>query len=183
MEGNDLPDDSVPDVRGLVRKKLLGTVSDLHKLGIADTLQARIIACLIVGRRTVAELVEEIYGCRNADTGYMSAYSKTRRGIRELESRGYVATRLLGKDKPYRLTHYALGKLSGLGEHGDRERLVSRKDLAVYIASVILLTAAVSILLGVVEPPETYLVWFYALFFTFLGISLTRLAETISRVM
>jgi len=183
MEGGDSPGEVLFDLHDVVRKRVLRTVDDLHRLGISDVLQARILACLFDGRRTVAELVEELYGCRNPDPGYMSAYSKTRRGIRELESKGYVATRMLGRDKPYRLTSYAISRLSGLASEDMSIRLVPWKDIAIHTVSLILLFFAIGILIGSFELIDPYLVSFYAAFFTMTGVSVTRLVETVSRVM
>ncbi len=164
--------DHLSELKDLTRRRVFRAVKDLKQLDVSDVLQAEIIGQLLRGRRAVAELVEEIYGERKGGTGFMSAYSRTRRSIRELESRGYVATRLLGKDKPYRLTKYAISRLADFETPVNKARLVPRKDICLYILTTILASLALIVVSGYLDLQGLPLASFYATFFVFVELVL-----------
>jgi hypothetical protein len=174
--------DHFSELKDLTRKKVFRAVEDLKQLDVSDLLQAEIIGKLLTGRRTVAELVEEIYGQRKGGTGFMSAYSKTRRSIRELESKGYVTTTIFGKNKPYRLTKYAISRLSDFETPAHKASLVPRKDLFLYILTSVLAALALAVVYENIGLEGLSLASFYAIFFILVGISITRLLETITKV-
>lgn len=177
-------DIDLEDVKRGIRERVSKAVQDLEHLDLSDVLQAQVIAHLLVGRRTVAELVEEIYGQRKGNEGFMTSYSRVRRCVRQLESMGYVGTRIFGRDKPYRLTKYAVGRLADFDVPAGSATLIPGRDLALHGLTAVLAAVAIYFFLG--EVPETgslALSIFYGTFFVLVGASSTRLLETISRVM
>ena len=76
-------------------------------------LQAAITQELLSGRRTVAELTEAILLTKPGDAEYHTQYSRIRREIRQMESRGFVVSRKpFGRDKPFMLTQLAIARLT-----------------------------------------------------------------------
>jgi len=175
-------EDHFASLRQETRKKVFRAIEDLKQLGISDLLQAEIIGRLITGRRTVAELVEEIYCLRKNDKDFMSTYSRTRRSIRELESRGFVTTRLLGKDKPYRLTQYAITRLADFETPAGKAYLMPRRDILIHIATATLACLCLLVVLDYLSVEGWPLASIYSVFFVLVGISITRLSETIAKV-
>ncbi len=170
-------------LRQETRKRVLRAIDDLDQLGLNDVLEARILALLLDSRRTVAELVQEIWGQAKGDPGYMTAYTRTRRGVQELESKGYVTTRLFGSEKPYRLTRYAIGRIAGFaGSPRKRDKLVPRKDVALYGATGMLSLLAILVGLGHMSIPNLGLAVLYPSLYVLVGFSLARLLQTISKV-
>jgi hypothetical protein len=111
-------------------------VSKLKGLDMGDELSVEILGQLVQGRKTTTEITESIYGLSYSDEGWKSSYSKVNRQIRRLESKGLVSRRLLGKDKPYRLTRLAVTSCYlaaqeawGDGRYGETKRVKNILDL------------------------------------------------------
>ena len=110
-----------------------------------NLLQIEIVEELLSGRRTVAELVEAIYSVSRGGEGFATHYSRVRREIRQLESKGFVVPRkLFGRDKPYGLTQLAVSKLTRIEgvEPGQNQHAVPRIDYLAYTGAILLWIAA-----------------------------------------
>ena len=86
---------------------------------LRDLVQVGIVRKLLPGSRISSELVEAVYDVRRGDEGFQTYYTKIRRAIADLESRGFVSRRLFGRDRPFRLTQ--------LGSRGSQEPNPSRQ--------------------------------------------------------
>jgi len=171
-----------PDLRDEVRGRVSRATKDLSQLGLQDILQGEVISHLLRARMTAAELTAEIYGQTREMPGFMGAYSRTRRALRELESKGYVVTRLLGRDKPYRLTAHAISRLAEFETLSAKHRLVTRKDIVLYASTLALAGLAILAELGYFAIEGFPFALFYAVFFMLVGASGTRFIQTIWRV-
>jgi hypothetical protein len=144
-------------------------------------LEVEIISRLIQGRRTRNELVEEIFDVRKEGQDYVASYTKVRRGLEDLESRGYVTTPLFAKEKPYRITSYAMQKVASVSPDIRQPRLVERIDPLIYSACLIA-GFATYYLAGNVDDPARIMAVLPASFFILLGFSLARIWGTLRKV-
>ena len=175
---------NLAEVRRATKERVLHAIGELGQLDVQDLTQARIIAALLTGQRTVTELVEEIYGQRRGDEGYMGAYSKVRRAVMILASHGYVSTKLFGKDRPYRLTKYAVSNLADINNSAGKIRVFPRVDLFIHGVTVVMGLLALSLAIERISLGSgPAFAIFYAAFFTLLGASIVRLLESVSKVM
>jgi hypothetical protein len=157
-------------------------VSRLRGTDVGDDLQVEILSQLVEGRKTMAELVERIYGLQRDDQGFSSSYTKVRRATKRLESKGLLATKLFGKEKPYRLTDLAIINLARIGGEKEQIALVSRSDLALYIATAALAVPIASLGSSWLQVSDPGVAAFFACFFYLLGASTSRIAQTLRKV-
>jgi hypothetical protein len=75
-------------------------ISNLKGLDIGDELGVEILSQLVKGRRTSSEITTFVYGQKRGDDGFESSYSRVRREIRKLESKGLISRNLFGRDRP-----------------------------------------------------------------------------------
>ena len=170
--------DDIEDLQDRVRSG----ISRLRGLEIGDEMAIEILANLIEGRKTVAEVVERIYGLGSHDEGYFSAYSRTRREIRRLESKGLVSRRVFGRDKPYRLTDLATINLARIGGEGRQMSVLSSKDLSIYLSTVGFSLPLALIAMQRVQFSEPVVVGIFGIFCFLFGVSLTLMVQSIRRV-
>ena len=148
-----------------------------------NMLQTAITQELLSGRRTVAELTEAIFLIKPGDAEYNTQYSRIRREIRLMESRGFVVSRKpFGRDKPYSPTQLAIARLTRIeGVRSSSWEVFPRRDKVVYGAVI----ALGVILLWMTAGGAEYGVGFLALAFAFFfmgGIAFCRFIEAIGRV-
>jgi hypothetical protein len=165
-----------------LQDKIRSGISRLKGLDIGDETAIEILANLIGGRKTVAEIVERIYGLGSKDEGYFSAYTRVNRVIRRLESKGLVSRRVFGRDKPYRLTDLAIINLARIGGGAKQVSALPMRDIATYLATV-----AASLPLAVIafqwaQFSEPVIIAMFGLFCFLFGVSFTRVLEGIRRV-
>lgn len=157
----------------------------LTDLGFGSELQREILRRLIEGRRTITEVVELIYHTSRNDASFHADFMKVSRAMRRLEQRGFVATNLFGRDKPYRLTTHALETLYYLGQSGEvRQRLVQKGDTAVYVSTLLAGAATLAFIWNSPKLPEP--VWVFlpsGLFLILVGVSLCRMASMMRRIL
>ena len=160
-------------------KMLASFAKDLKGIDVETLLEAQILGHLLAGGRTIPELMEIIYGVRYEDSEYASVYMKVRRSLQNLSSKGYVSRPLFGKNRTYRLTDFAIAKLTDIGgrTRGRRVALIPKGDLALYAATTIL--GAISLVLGVDVALEA---WAYIGFAFLLGVSVASAVRTIGKV-
>jgi hypothetical protein len=114
--------DNIENLKGRVKDGM----TKLKGLEIGDELAVEVLAQLVDGKKTVAEIVETVYGLRNSDQGYLPIYARVWRQVRQLESRGLVSTRVFGRDKPYRLTQLAIINLAKIGGEEQQVPVIPR---------------------------------------------------------
>ena len=166
-----------------LQRRVRDGVSKLKGLDIGDELSVEILGQLVQGRKTATEITESIYGLSRSDKGWKSSYSKVTRQIRRLESKGLVSRRLFGKDRPFRLTQHAVINLAKIGGGEQQLPILPRIDIPFYLAMIvtgILVGLSVFDLLKIPELTSSSLLGFFCVFF---GISITRFAQTLRRVL
>jgi hypothetical protein len=169
------------DAKHRIRKSL----SHLQSLEIDSLLQAEIIVELIDGPRSSAELVEHVLHAGKEDARqYEACYARVRRAVKNLGARGYVATSILRRDAPHRLTRYAIARLADIGGGGhEREKLVTPVDYGLASGSVAAGLLGLVIHLGQIELGDLLTGSIFAAFFFASGAALSRLASTLRKVM
>ena len=161
----------------LLRERVLSSVRKLRHIELT-MLQIEIIDQLMDGRRTATELVDQIFQTKPGNPDFQARYAAIRREIKNLESRGYVSTTLFGRDRPYRLTGHATAVLSSILPEQRKPRILGKWDLAALVT-----TAATAILLLTSRHCEEQVVFLlFALFFVFLGVSISSFAHTLRKV-
>ena len=173
--------DNIENVEKL-RHKVRNGVSKLKGLDIGDELAVEIMAQLVEGRRTVSEVVERTYGLCVSDEGFHSSYNRVSREIRRLESKGLVSRKLLGRDKPYRLTQLAIANLARIGGEEQQLPLVTKTDLATYLATVALSVPHFLRAMQWIELAELPTIGLLVGFSFCLGFSCARLLQTLRKV-
>jgi hypothetical protein len=166
-----------------LRSRLDRSIRELAKSEFT-LVQVEILEELMSGRRTVEELVEAIYSVRRGETGHSTQYSRIRREVRQLESRGFVSRkRLLGRNKPYGLTTLAVAKLANIEDvqSWGPLRVVPAIDWGVY-AGVLAMGIFGLAIHGTAVAHSTFTA--VVLSFAFgSGIAFTRFVQTLRRVM
>ncbi len=147
-------------------------------------LQAGIVRELLSGSRTSSELVEAIYGVSRGQEGFQSHYTRIRREIGDLESRGYVSRQLFGRDKPYRLTQLAVARLTRIGNTRNtwEAAVLPSRDLVIYSSTAILTTASFLASSSRLDlaPGVSFSLIVASAFAA--GVAFTRFAQTLRRV-
>jgi hypothetical protein len=157
-------------------------ISKLRGLDIGDELAVEILGQLVEGRRTITEIVDHIYGVTTSDEGFYSSYSRVRREIRKLESKGLVSGKLFGKEKPYRLTELAVINLARIGGEAKQLGVLPRTDITLYTATGLSALPVLFLARGLLalSNPETATA--FGCFCVLLGLSLGRFLGTLRRV-
>jgi hypothetical protein len=154
----------------------------LRHLDLAP-LEAEILNHLIEGRKTAVELVDGIFAQRRGDPGYHASYLKLLRSLRRLERSGLASTRLLGRDKPYRVTRHGIAVLASIAPDTDPPRILGPHE-----ATALLLTMVCGITLWIcvrgspVGLGSGLVLSVYALFFSLLGYSISLLVRMVRSV-
>jgi len=167
-----------------VESKIARSMKTLMEGELKDIAQAGIVRELLSGSRTSSELVESLYGLKRGDEGFQSYYTKIRREIADLESRGFVSRRLFGRERPYRLTQLAVVKLTRMADLAPTwsTRLITRIDLIAYLAALSLAGTCALVSTHGIDLPASR--WFALLLTsTFLtGIAFTRFVQMLKKV-
>lgn len=176
--------DNIENIENIekLQQKVRDGVSRLKGLDIGDELAVEIMAQLVEGRRTVSEMVERTYGLRVSDEGFSSSYNRVSREIRRLESKGLVSRKLLGRDKPYRLTQLAIANLARIGGGEQQLSLVTKTDIATYLVTVSLSVPHFLRIMEWIELAELQTIALLIVFCFCLGFSCSRLLQTLRRV-
>ena len=156
------------------------SVGSLRHLELS-ILEVEIMSRLMQGRRTRNELVEEIFQVRKGEPDYVASYTKVRRGLEDLESKGFVSTPLFAKEKPYKITSYAMQRVASVSPDVKPPRLVEWVDPVIYAACLLAGLGAYYIAGSVADPPRIMAV-VPASFFVLLGFSLARIWGTLRKV-
>lgn len=165
------------------RRRVVVDARSLRKLQLS-VLETEILDGLINGRKNAVELVEHIYGMKWDDPGHNAVYLKVCRGLRALERRGLVSTRLFGRDKPYRITPHGLGVLANIFPDADVPKVVSFPELAVILATTVSGLITLLDARGIVDisnwVPSLFI---FGLFCSLFGYSVSVLTRVLRRVM
>lgn len=166
-------------VRALL-SQVLANARDMKRMRITSVVDIEILTCLVEGRRTVGELAEQIYGARRTDPGYHTYYMKVRRAVKDLQRRGYVATRLFGKEKPYKLTPFVVARM--MGADGRSVGVVPLLDGLIYVLTICLGLANVAFAGFSPFLSRPYMIMVYTVFVFLTGYSLSRLTIAFRKV-
>jgi len=165
------------------RGKLREVASKALVAEISDPLELAILENLVGGAHSTAELVEEIYGSKRDEPGYMTNYTRARRALDRLSSRGYVSRRLFGSVKDYRLTQYGFERLARLASGVQKPQVLPAKDMVLHFLT---LSVAVPLLLsasGRIAVSDSSLILLDSLFFFMLGLSVSRIVRGLGMVL
>ncbi len=162
-----------------IESRLRSSAKSLDKLGLASVIEANIVAELLEGRKTVAELVEGLYQVPRDNPHYSAYYDKARRAAGSLESKGYVARRLFGRDKPYKLTRLGWGRILAASLDAKPPRTIPGVDAILYLTTLTLGGLCWLLSAGTNLSPGTgsYLALFSA-FLIAAGMSIVKFLET-----
>ena len=149
------------------------------------------LSCLVGRERTASELTEETYGVTRHSPSYHTYYMKVSRTVKTLQRRGYIATRIFGRDKPYRLTPYAAARImdsvaqAGKTEKtGKTEEVLPSRDILAYVSATCLALANIAFVATASSPwlstPPTILT--YSAFLVLSGYCLARLSIAVEKV-
>ncbi len=147
-----------------------------------ESLQVGVIKGLVDGPRSVAELVEEIYGVVKGEPSYMTSYTRTRRALAKLSARGMVSRKVFGSTKPYRLTRHARESLASYATGSDPPSLFPRIDRVVHASAITVAIALTLSLSGRIQVGQPLLSVLQSMFFFTLGLSTARVAQGLRRV-
>jgi len=160
--------------------RLLRSVGNLRHLELS-MLEVEILSHLMDGSSTRSELVEEIFQQQKGGPDYVASYTKIRRGLEDLEGKGFVTTPVFGKEKPYRITSYGMQKVVSVSPDIGQPCLVERVDPVIYGACLIA-GFATYYAAGNISEPAKILAVLPASFFVLLGFSLARIWGTLRKV-
>lgn len=167
-----------------IESQIAGPMKKLMEGELKDLTQAGIVRELLSGNRTSSELVEAICDVKRGDEGFQSYYTRVRREIADLESRGFVSRRLFGRERPYRLTQLAVARLTRMGNLAPTwgTCLIPKVDLLVYLVALCLAGICALVSTHIVDLPAG--LWFLLLLSSaFLGgIAFTRFLEMVRKV-
>jgi hypothetical protein len=149
---------------------------------LKDPLEFSIIERLIEGPRTAAELVEEIFSITRDGPGYMTSYTRVRRSLGGLSSRGYVSRKIFGTSKPFRLTHYAIGRLTSFAAGDEPPQVLPNIDRIIHLITLLLLAVVLLSASGRLAIEGMWINILNSLCYFSLGISATRIAQGFWRV-
>ncbi len=174
--------DNIEQVDQLQRRVREG-VSRLKGIEIGDELSIEVLAQPIENRKSQSEIVEGVYGLSRPDEGFKSCYTRIGRELRRLESKGLVSRKLFGRDKPYRLTQHAVINLAKIGGEEQQVPIVPAIDIPFYLA---MMTSGILVglsVIGLIDIPELSSIGLFGFFCVLFGISITRFAQTLRRVL
>jgi hypothetical protein len=107
----------------------------LSHLGLSP-LQAEVLRELVSGDRTIAEITDSVFGSRYTDKHFERYRNRVRRAVKGLEREGVISKkRLLGRDKPYGLTHHGLARITSISPGTKNPKIYCKKDLVLFSAS------------------------------------------------
>ena len=122
--------------------QLSRTVRKLAHLSLSPV-QTEVLKELMNGNRTMAELTLVIFNSRYTDERFEAYHSRTKRAVKSLEKQGLVAKRrLLGRDKPYGLTHHGMARIVSIIPDLKEPAVIQRLDLVLFPATCLIGIAA-----------------------------------------
>jgi hypothetical protein len=165
-----------------LQERVLADIRKFRELHLT-ILEAEIMDHLIDGQKNAVELVEHIYGLQPNDTGYNAGRLKVRRALTSLEKKGFISTRMFGRDKPYRITQHGMSILANMSPETDRPKIVSNPEVGLFITTLICGLAMLFYSEGIIGNP-VYLsaLGIFAFFFLLLGFSLAVFFQILRRV-
>jgi len=166
------------------RDRLRRSLVDLKALEVDSLLQAQIIAELMDGPRSSMELVERILSpLPDVPREREACYARVRRAVKNLRAKGYVATSLIRKNSPHRLTRFAVARLLQIASGTEPEGLLTRVDAVLIALSVALGLLGLGRHFSVFQTGDLVTASLFSSFFLVSGSSLTRLFESLHKVM
>ena len=151
-----------------------------EQMGIARPLEAEILKTLLEGRRTVTELCESIYDLERTGSSFHTYYMKVSRAVKELQRRGFVSTRVFGRDKPYTLTPFAAAQMMNLEKK--EVKIVPLIDTVAYTLTAGLGLVTLYMILSGQGFDNLYTMLVYSVFLILVGFSSSRLYNAFKKV-
>jgi len=164
-----------------LQERAFDSVRRLRELDLT-TLEAEVLIRLMDGKRTAAELVDDIYGQRRGEVGYEASRKRTQRALKNLERRGFVSTRILGRDRPYRMTKHGIAVLASIALEEVIPNTISLAHIGVFTITILLGVALLVYSQVISIQVRLVIILLFASFFTFFGFSLSLLLFLIGRV-
>lgn len=182
MKDSSPPGDAVAAERlSRLREEILRSSRSVREAELRSSLEMDIISSLVEGEKTITELVEVIFHGRGENPDFETQYMRVWRAAQDLASKGYLARRLFGKEKPYRITSYCVEMLlSGPGV--PHPRLLAWLDACLYGLTVMLGILMVLVGRSILVIGGWGLLSFNSIFFFLLGISSLRMIQALRRV-
>ena len=123
-------------LRGMESREVLRHLVDrIHLLDLKSGVQTAVLKELVQGRRTTRELVNLIYGEDRGAATYESNYTRVRRALKSLESRGYVSSSLFGREKTYRLTRHGERTLMNVTAGREPPSLLGKMEIFLLVVT------------------------------------------------
>jgi hypothetical protein len=154
------------------RESVLADISKLRRLELS-MLEAEVMRSLMGGKKTGVELVDHIFGLSRGDDGFNAARLRVRRATRGLERRGFIATRIFGRNRPYHITQHGIAVLVSIAPESEKPRIIHMGEIMILILTAVLGTGAFLYPGSVLNPSWEVAFPLFAGFFTLLGISIT----------
>jgi hypothetical protein len=154
------------------RESVLADISKLRRLELS-MLEAEVMRSLMGGKKTGVELVDYIFGLGRGDDGFNAARLRVRRATRGLERRGFIATRIFGRDRPYHITRHGIAVLVSIAPETEKPRIMKPGEIAILTITALLGVGAFLYPGSVLNPSWKVGFPLFAGFFTLLGISIT----------
>ena len=166
-----------------VEAGLEGSMKRLVEGQLDSLTQVGIVRELLAGKRTLAELVEALYGLKRQDDGFKTEYTRIRREVRALESKGFVSRALFGRERPYRLTQLAVARITKIAEVTPswQPKLVTPIDFGIYVVAMLLAAVGFVMSRNLDDPWAGLQALRYAAAF-FGGLAFSRFAGTVRKV-
>ena len=100
--------------------------------------QAEVLGELMNGNRTMSELTLTIYNMRYTDEKFEAYHSRIKRAVKKLERNGLISKkRLLGRNKPYGLTHHGMAKIVAITPEIGNPVVVHKWDILLFPAVIL----------------------------------------------
>jgi hypothetical protein len=161
-------------------KSLLGDMRQFRELGADSLLQGELLIRLTKREATIGDLARDIFDPKDRSES-KAEYMRVMRAMNALEARGFVARKLFGKEKPYRLTRYGRENIETILEGQSPEILLTRGSLAMYLGTAVMVV--LSVVATIHRFPSVVLVLAWLLSGVLLGICLTKFVKTLKVVM
>jgi hypothetical protein len=149
-------------------------------MDVVKPLETEILIKLVEGRRTATELCESIYSVEKSNPSFHTYYMKVSRAVKELQRRGFVSTRVFGRDKPYTLTPIAAAHMMNVGNRD--VRVVPIVDAVAYISAAVTGLASLFLIISSGGFDNQYTMVAYSLFLVLVGFSSARLYNAYRKV-
>jgi len=161
-------------------ESLLGDMRQFRELGADSLLQGELLIRLNERQATIGDLARDIFDPVN-ESESKAKYMRVMRALNALESKGFVARKLFGKEKPYHLTRYGRENIETILGGESPETILDRGQLAIYLVTAVMVV--LSAVATIYRFPSVVLVVGWLLSGVLLGIGLTKFVKILKVVL